>query len=547
MKRIWKSLDSPAKGAFFAAVVLSALGGASGVVLLGLSGWFLTASALAGFAGSGFAFNHLYPSAGVRLAAFVRVSARYGEQIIGHDAILRFSSSLRADLFERGARARRGLAPMAAGELSILIDDVEAVEAGFLRVVSPSVSIAMGALAAIAVALMADASAGLLAFGVFAASAVWMPYCAARRSRAAAQQVAVMTELARARVARLVENAAELDVVGALPAQCEEAEDALRRVQQERDRIERPFRGLGAYIAFAGAAVGLLCLARAEAHSVALATGAALALIAAFDAASAMTKVLDAAPHAQESSRRLDKRLDAHTVPLEPDAPAPLESVLPLQAVGLAVAAADDAADIAVPDFTLKAGTLLEVTGRSGAGKTTLAETLMHLHPIRAGVLTYAGREFGAVRTAGVLAHIAMSPQLADFLPRTLRAQLLLAKPDATDAAILTALDMACVGDAVRARTLGLDTRVDAEGGGFSGGELRRIAIARALMCEPEVLILDEPFAGLEAALSARLIDNLASWAKNGRRALIVLRHEADLQSWPHLERETIVIPAIRH
>ena len=101
--------------------------------------------------------------------------------------------------------------------------------------------------------------------------------------------------------------------------------------------------------------------------------------------------------------------------------------MLPIRAQGLVIAPAEDAAAISIPDFTLSAGMLLEVVGASGSGKTTLAETLLRLRPVRAGVLTYAGQGFDRVRTPAVLAHIAISPQLPDFLPRTLRAQFHLA------------------------------------------------------------------------------------------------------------------------
>ena len=163
MIKIWERLGAPAKAAFGWSIALSALAAVSGVVLIGLSGWFLTASALAGFAGAGMAFNHLYPSAGVRLAAFARVSARYGEQIVGHDAILRLSSALRPNLFERGARARRGMGAMASGELSALVDDVEAVEGGFLRIVLPALAIAASAILAVCLAFMADVTTGVSA------------------------------------------------------------------------------------------------------------------------------------------------------------------------------------------------------------------------------------------------------------------------------------------------------------------------------------------------------------------------------------------------
>lgn len=544
MIRLWSLLDSRAKAAFIGGLALSVLASVAGILLLGLSGWFLTASGLAGAAGAGLVFNHLYPSAGVRLAAFIRVTARYGEQITGHDAILRLSSALRAKLFERGAHARRGLAPIAAGELSALIDDVDAAEAGFLRVVLPALAIGAGAVAAIGVVCFADPTAGLLAMGAAALIIGYLPLKAARRSHDLAARLAADAEGARSHVSRLVENAVELDVIGALPSSCAESAGRLTSLQNGQAQIEHPFLGLGGLIAFTGAALALACLARADAAGIALATGAALALIAAFEAAGAMTKVLDAAPRAVASARRLEARLDASATPQEPASAAALESVFPIHAQGLVIAPAEDADAISIPDFTLSAGMLLEVIGVSGSGKTTLAETLLRLQPLRAGDLTYAGQGFDRARTPAVLERIAISPQLPDFLPRSLRAQFQLARPAASDADMMAALDFACVGEAVRVRPLGLDTGIDADGGGFSGGELRRIGLARAILCDPEVLILDEPFAGLEAALADRLTAHLADWTAAGARALIVLRHEADTRPWPSIRRQTIALPA---
>jgi len=356
-------------------------------------------------------------------------------------------------------------------------------------------------------------------------------------------RLAAEAESARSHVSRLVENAVELDVIGALPSSCAESAGKLASLQNDQAKIEQPFLGLGGLIAFTGAALGLICLARADQHSIALATGAALALIAAFEAAGAMTKVLDAAPRALSSARRLEAKLDAPATPQEPANAVALASVFPIQARGLVIAPAEGAAAISIPDFTLTAGMLLEVIGVSGSGKTALAETLLRLQPLRAGELIYAGQGFDSVRTPAVLERIAISPQLPDFLPRPLRSQFQLARPDASVADIMAALDLACVGDAVRTRPLGLDTGIDADGGGFSGGELRRIGLARAIICAPDVLILDEPFAGLEANLTGRLTAQLAEWAA-GTHAIIVLRHETDARPWPGLKRQTIALPA---
>ncbi|HRX40563.1 MAG TPA: hypothetical protein P5072_14090, partial [Parvularculaceae bacterium] len=144
-------IDSKSRRRFALAALLGAVAAASSVVLLALSGWFIVASAVAGVAGGALAFNYLFPSAGVRGAAFTRVLGKYGEQLAGHDAILALSARLRSRLFERIARSTPGGVAPGAEELSLIADHVEAVEGAFLRVVLPAVSTATAALIAIVI------------------------------------------------------------------------------------------------------------------------------------------------------------------------------------------------------------------------------------------------------------------------------------------------------------------------------------------------------------------------------------------------------------
>ena len=175
MLKLWKLLGRPAKVRFGLALLLSALAGASSIALLGLSGWFLTAAAIAGSAGAGYVFNHLYPSAGVRGAAFSRVLTRYGEQLIGHDATLSLSAQLRPRLFAAGAATQRGFTSMPARELSSLIDDVDAAEAGFLRVYSPAAAVIASIAVALGFVFASDWISGLLTLAAFLCAAWIFP------------------------------------------------------------------------------------------------------------------------------------------------------------------------------------------------------------------------------------------------------------------------------------------------------------------------------------------------------------------------------------
>ncbi|PKP83351.1 MAG: hypothetical protein CVT79_00645 [Alphaproteobacteria bacterium HGW-Alphaproteobacteria-18] len=536
MLKLWSALGAPGRLQFLLAMGLAVIASVSGVVLMGLSGWFLVAGALAGAAGLGHSFNHLYPSAGVRGAAFTRVIGRYGEQLAGHDAILRLSARLRPRVFDAGARSRRGLSPMASAELTALIDDMDAAEGAFLKVVLPGIGVVAGFTVALGFALASDIVLFVLALLAATLGAGALPFLAVRRARQQAATLRDTAEAARGEVARLVENATELDVYGALSRYAGETEATLHAWQTQAEQLEKPFRGISAILSAAGVLIAVVALWRATVTGgdLPLAAGTALALMAAFEAASAMLKVLESAPKARAASGRLAGRLDMAGAAWDAAQAGArnITSVFPLEVRGLSVSAAPGAPLTPGVSFRIDSGSLTELTGPSGIGKTTLAEALMRLHPVPAGAVTYGDAEAGQVRIAMVLERIAMSPQMPAFLPGTVGDQLRLAKPDASEAEMRAALEVALADNFIFARTEGLDSWIGENGAGFSGGELRRLGLARAILASPELLILDEPFAGLDETLGERLAASLSAWLAGGGRALLVLQHKSDRGRW---------------
>lgn len=538
--------DSGARWRFLASLILSALAGAFGTALLGLSGWFLTAAALAGLSGAGLVFNHLYPSAGVRGLAFSRVLSRYAEQLVGHDATLTFSQHLRRSLFGAQARAERGFSPLPSDRLAVLIDDVETVEAGFLRVLIPTAAVAASLLVATGFAAAAAPWLGALTLGAGLTAGALLPFITANKARRQADSLASATDGVRAAVARLTDNALELDVYGSLPLESDRLANLMSDHQNQLDRIERPFRGLAAVNGTIGGCLVLLVLAAVggDGGSLPLAAGAALSILAAFDALGAMAKVFDAAPRAAASAQRVQSRLEATEAVPQPtkESAARLERALPIEATGLALQPAADHPAIGVLTFQINPGTVTLVKGPSGSGKTTLLETLLRLHPTERQRLSFGGVDSADLRTPAVLEHLAISPQFEAFLPGTVREQLLLADPDASDDECWTALERAGIAEAVRSRPRGLGHSMTDRSVGFSGGEMRRLNLARVLMTQASVLVLDEPFAGLEPALTERLIDGLSSWLQERNGAIIVAEHEDSDTYWSDRPLQTIIL-----
>ncbi len=531
MLELWRLLGRPARGRLALALVLSAMAGASGVFLLGLSGWFLTASAMAGLSGGGYLFNHLYPSAGVRAAAFARVLTRYGEQLVGHDATLGISAALRPEVFAASARRRRGFAPMPAADLSAITDDIDAAEAGFLKVISPLLAITAGAVVALGFAFAASALSGFVTLATLLLAAAFLPLRVIRAGEAGAVVAAELAEAAREETARLVENAVELDTLDALPRIAVTARQRLDDAMVAQQRNDRLFRHASVFTSLCSALAALFLVWRGAVGSadLAISVAAALALIAALDAAAGMVSVLSAANTSARAAGHLAERIrkpDADWTPPE-TAAVRLDGVFPIRAEGLMISPALRAEPIGPFDFCIEQGEAVQLLGPSGSGKSTLAETLMRLHPPVGGYLSFAGHPAGQVRIAGVLEHVAYAPQLPAFLPGRLIDQLRLADPNASQAAILTALGTACADEFVAKSPAGLNTVFTEGDYPFSGGELRRIAIARALLVNPDLLILDEPLAGLDDALAVQLGSNIRNWIAGGPRSLLILGHQA--------------------
>jgi ATP-binding cassette subfamily C protein CydC len=518
MIALWKSLSRPAARTFALALLLSALSAALGIALLGLSGWFLAAAAAAGASSAGYAFNHLDPSTGVRSFAVGRVLSRYAEQLVGHDATLKVSSAIRPLVFERLARAQRGMASLPAGDLALIVDDVSSVEGGFLRVVSPAIGVTAAALVATGWVVALSPIVAVLVFSLFLMACVGLPLILLNRARVASEWLASEQGMLRSDVSSVVENAIELELAGVLGAAMMRASDRLKAAQEAQDRLQNPFRDAAALIGFTGGLAALLVVVSAIVLRIdgAVAAGAALATLAAFEAASSSTRILDAHARAAASSDRLMMRLRPDIAAKGGDTVVTTALPLRLDAVRVTVG---ETGDVGPVSFTCDVGDLVELSGRSGVGKTTILEAVAALRPIRAGSLSYGGAEQVSVRPASVLARVAAAPQFPTFLPGSLREQLAYGRPDAGDQDIAAALVMVCMDQIVAGRE-----KDDAAA--FSGGERRRLGIARALIADPEILLLDEPFAGLEVGLAERIRSNLAIWLRERRRAILFTSHE---------------------
>jgi ATP-binding cassette, subfamily C, bacterial CydC len=507
---------------------------AAGIALLGLSGWFITAAGVAGLAGAGLTFDVFRPSAGVRFLALGRAAARYGERLATHDATLRVLADLRVDLLRSFMkRPIRDLMRMRGSErLQQFTADVDALDGLALRLMMPMAAAAIVlTLTCLLVWLLVSFETAAWIGGAFLVFSLIAASYVLRRARQPSRLVHRTLWALRMRLIDLLRGQVDLAVAGRLEQAREEvmeAGDRLQAAQSELDRLERHAAfmvGTGTLLA-AGGALALGGLATVSGY---LAPElAALAFFAALGIGELVTPIT-------RGLAELGKMTDAAgrlAVSLE-EAPLPAASAMLAKAASLAPPLSLQDVSIArghdlLVDslrLTVAAGETVAITGQSGVGKTTLLD-------VAAGLLAPAG---GAVRLFGrVSSHIPESQRFATLGYLTQRSSLVsgtvaenlrLAAPEADDAALRHVVQAMCLESALEQRG-GLSTRLGEGGRGLSGGETRRLALARLLLRNPQILLLDEVTEGLDRETAIQILQAIRRLLPNA--AILMASHRIE-------------------
>ncbi|WIA55125.1 ATP-binding cassette domain-containing protein [Sphingobium sp. WTD-1] len=509
MNPIRIALDKAADSAMLLrrATLCAVIAALAGIALLALAGWFLTAAAMAGAAGTVAvqAFNYLVPSAAIRLLAILRTVSRYGERLWSHRAALEAMGGLRASLFARlAAQDSRTALPLSSGDAAArLTGDIDALEDLVVRRPSRIAGL-MAALAGVMLAASGGWLSALLLAVMLAALPPLLRVLARRLTEVPAQQAADALGALRARYVELASARAEIAAYGLGDRVMAELAPLTRQLDQARARL---FIGEGVQAALLAAysalAVMLVLLgANAPAPQV------ALALLASAGAVEAMAGLSRTAFRQASVDAGLARLAALDALPLD-DAPAP--SAATPQAIRLG-------------GVELRPGARVAVTGRSGSGKSLLAEGLAGLRPVTADV-ALGGHPLAACCGAELRDQFALSPQDAPMLAGSIADNLRLARPGIDEADMPDALHVACLDQRIASLPGGIDYRLGEAGGTLSGGERKRLSLARALLTGRPWLLLDEPTEGLDAATEALLVSRLRIWLDRTGTGLILISH----------------------
>lgn len=513
-----------------AGVVLGAVVIAVNSLLMALSGWFIASMAVSG--GSGVAFNYFFPSAGIRFLAIARTVGRYAERLVTHEATFRILAELRVWLFRRiEPLAPACLERYASGDVvGRLRADVDAMETLYLKIVAPLAVGTISIVAALVFLVWFSPPSAMVMLLFLLLAGIGLPLLVRRLSEGPGKRSAQLSAELRTWVTEGLQGAEELILLGAVERQAASVDQVSAQLVAEQERLGR-INGisLAGMVLCAGSGVAAVLMVGAQqvaSHQIPPPNLVMLVLFSAasFEAAGLMPSALHLLPAARESAERIFELSDASIpVPDNPDSrEVPNDTGISFRNVSASYFPGKPVLrDISL---TVPAGGRLVLTGPSGAGKSLLLDILLRFRDYE-GSITVGGVELRDLSKDAVHSMISAVPQRPHLFNGTIRENILLGNATADEELIHQAIRDSALESWVAGLPLGLDTSVGINGSAVSGGEARRIALARALLKDAPILVLDEPTEGLDAVTERDVVSRLNERGRGTGGTMLIVSH----------------------
>ena len=501
-------------------IMMSAITLVCGLALLGLSGWFITASSLAGLTvATALAFDVFIPSATIRFLALARTASRYGERLTTHDATLSVLADLRVQLFKGWAASKQAAGRLLKRPTQLLFRltvDVDALDGLYLRVLVPiTASLIVTVLAGIALGLWITPVLG-------AALVVWLvliglvvPVLVSLKAQRAARMKSYALESLRARSIDLIAGQTDLLMTNQIEKQCTlimKADQFLSEADQKMNKLEVLLgfvQGLASTLLLAGTLLICAILTQSLVLGVPMVAFALLLVFAIFEPFIPIRRAAIEFGRILFAAKRLAPQLDEQpTTLLQSYDQLSDRQILKISQVSFAYPKTDRQILNNI-NLELYQGQRIALVGYSGSGKSTL--------------LSLISKEL--VPDTGTVASTRFSilTQQTELFQDSLKGNLLLANPAATEQQLWDALENAGLADTVKQLPDGLNTWLGEGGLGFSKGQARRLALARLLLREAPLWLLDEPTEGLDAQTADDVLTRLL--IKSEQKSLLIATH----------------------
>ena len=525
------AMAGPLRGRLLLAVAAGAAATGCGVGLLAVSGFLLArASQHPAIIAISVAV------VAVRALSIGRGVSRYLERLASHDVAFRVLAQVRVAIWRRlEALAPAGLALFRSGDLlARLVCDVDATQDLFIRGLTPALTAVLVGGGAVTVCLFILApAAAVLAAGLLTAG-IGVPLAAAAVSRRAARAAAPARGRLAATITDLLDGAADLHAFGAADAAraAADATDAeLTRLEGRTAAASALGTGLMSLLSgltlWAVLLLGVAATGTGELTRVPLAV-LTLTALAAFEAVTALPAAALQLGQARVAAERIAAVTDAPDpvrAPRRPRALPPAPFVIKLFEATVRYRP-DGPPALDRVSLDLPPGRRVALVGANGAGKSTLAAVLLRFRDLSGGAALLNGHDLASYAADDIRTVIGGCPQDPYLFDATIRDNLSLARPGATDAELQAAAARARLLPWIETLARGWDTPVGTHGTAVSGGERQRLALARAFLADPALLILDEPTAHLDPPARRALTADLLR-ATEGRSVLLIT-HEPD-------------------
>lgn len=501
----------------------------SSISLLAISGWFLAGSSLAGLAGI-VTFNYMLPAAGVRGSAIIRTTGRYAERLVSHDATFRVLAHLRVFTFKKLLPlSPSSIARFRQSELlNRLVADVDTLDHLYLRLISPLVSAIVVIIVVTLGLSLLDLSLALTLGGIMIFLVLILPVVFYRAGKPIGADLTALRSDYRGQLTSWLQGQAELVIFGALPAFRVNLDTIEKRwLSRQKQRASLSAISQSVMIFSSGLTFILILWMAASGIGGDSHPGPLIALfvfvsLAAFETLGPVADAFQHLGHVIASAQRVNQLIEQQPevsfckkkIPFSSQASLSLNKVnfsyknqpfLALKSINL----------------NISVGEHIALLGRTGCGKSTLLQLLTRAWDPQQGVIKLNNLPLGDYDEATLREMSVVVSQRVHIFSSTLRDNLLLAASDASDAQLKDVLMK--VGLSALLEQNGLNEWIGDGGRQISGGEQRRVGIARALLHKAPLVLLDEPTEGLDADTESQILRLLAEHCQH--KTMILVTH----------------------
>lgn len=494
-------------------IVLAILTLLASIGLLTLSGWFLAGTSLAGFAGV-YSFNYMLPAAGVRGAAIFRTAGRYFERLVSHDATFRVLSHLRVFTFKKILPlSPGGIARFRQGEvLNRLVADVETLDHLYIRVISPIIAAFVVIMTIMFGLGLIDARLANILGGIMLTLLIVLPFIFYYAGKPIGRDLTDLRGQYRTLLTSMLQGQAELTIFGALPRfrqNLAHLEDKWLHRQAQQANLTGLSQSL--MILASGLTATLILWLAADGIESHYMPEALIALftfcaLAAFESLAPVTVAFQHLGQVMASATRI-----SHLIEQKPDVTFPVKGGELITQASLAI---NDVC-FTYPEQPLQvlnhvnvhieSGQHVALLGKTGCGKSTLLQLINRAFDCTKGNIILNNMPITEYDEATLRAMMSVVPQRVHVFSHTLRENLIMAKANATDEELEHVLHQVGL-EQLLDNDEGLNAWMGDGGRQLSGGEQRRLGIARALLHNAPLVLLDEPTEGLDADTEQQIL-----------------------------------------